>query len=208
MTKPKIFLHSFSILSCLLLAPVCATSQQSTHAQPPAATAPHYPPVDVTGISTANLPSGTDLNGHYDCEGAFGNKRVHRSAFEVQTPLVSTWLELDERDIEPATGYQGKYLIGYDTAAHHMIEFDANNFGAAIYSSEDGWVNGKLTMTSPISTDPKASYAANRFLYTILSADSFSVDWQISRSATLAWITADHLLCKRSSTQNPASAIR
>jgi hypothetical protein len=76
-------------------------AQQSTTKQAPATIATHYPPVDVTGISTVNLPSGTDLSGHYDCEGAFGNKQVHRSTLVVQTSLASTWLELDERDIDP-----------------------------------------------------------------------------------------------------------
>jgi hypothetical protein len=99
-------------------------------------------------------------------------------------------------------------MIGYDAAAHHMVEFDANNFGAATYTSEDGWLNGTLRMTSPITTDPKAPYAANRFVYTIISADSFSVDWQISRTTSIAWIPADHLLCKRAPTQSSIAPIR
>ncbi len=67
------------------------------------------------------------------------------------------------RDVEPATGYVAKYLIGYDPQLKRLVEFDANNFGAATYSSARGWVNGVLTMNSPVSEDPKASYAANRF---------------------------------------------
>jgi hypothetical protein len=185
-----------------------ATAQQNAHTPLPATTAPAYPPVDVTGQSTAGLPPDADMNGHYDCTGAFGNKRIHRSTFEMHTPLASTWLELDERDIEPATNYQAKYLIGYDASTHHMIEFDANNFGAAVYTSESGWVKGQLIMTSPLSTDPKAPYIANRFVYTILSADSFSVDWQITRAQPNVWLPADHLLCKRSSAPSPDNSIR
>jgi hypothetical protein len=34
--------------------------------------------------------------------------------------------------VEPATGYVAKYLIGYDTEHKKLVEFDANNFGAAL----------------------------------------------------------------------------
>jgi hypothetical protein len=77
------------------------------------------------------------------------------------------------------------------------VEFDANNFGAATYSSDEGWQNRALTMTSPVSQDAKAAYAANRFVYSIAGKDTFTVDWQISRTVPLNWIPADHLACKR-----------
>ena len=72
-----------------------------------------------------------------------------------------------------------------------------NNFGAATYSSEEGWQNRALTMTSKVSQDAKAAYAANRFVYSITGKDTFTVDWQISRAAPPNWIPADHLAYKR-----------
>jgi len=52
-------------------------------------------------------------------------------------------------------------------------------------------------MVSPVSQDPAASYAANRFLYSVTGPDTFTVDWQISKTAALDWIQSDHLACKR-----------
>ena len=52
-------------------------------------------------------------------------------------------------------------------------------------------------MTSPVNEGSQQPYAANRFLYTTRNNDEFHVDWQISKSAALAWVTADHLVCKR-----------
>jgi len=107
------------------------------------------------------------------------------------------WNSPTEQDLEPATGYLAKYLIGYDPQQKHLVEFDANNFGAATYASADGWVNGVLTMTSPVSDGPKAPYAANRFLYSITPADTFTMDWQVSKTAAFNWTQGNHLVCKR-----------
>lgn len=141
-------------------------------------------------------PDGFDFTGNWDCAGAFRNNKVHRSAFTGAVILDGKWLELTEKDIEPATGYVAKYLIGYDSQAKQFVEFDANNFGAATYTSAVGWQNHVLTMTSPVSPDAKP-YAANRFLYSTTGTDSFTVDWQISKTAALDWIASDHLVCKR-----------
>ncbi len=108
------------------------------------------------------------------------------------------WIELDEVDTVPATGYAGKYLIGFDPEHSRLVEFDANSFAAATYSSSDGWVGSVLTMTSPVSTDPKVHYAWNRFIYSIAGQDAFTVDWQTSQTAEPQWTAADHLTCKRS----------
>ena len=144
------------------------------------------------------LPSGDfKFTGNWSCEGAFGNHKVHRSTFTGAVVLGGKWLELAEEDVEPATGYVAKYLIGYDSQARQIVEFDANNFGAATYSSVEGWRAGVLTMTSAVSTDSKVPYAANRFIYTTVGQDTFLVDWQVSRTATLNWVGADHLVCKR-----------
>jgi hypothetical protein len=142
-------------------------------------------------------PDGFDFTGNWDCAGAFRGDKVHRSIFTGAVILDGKWLELAEKDVEPATGYVAKYLIGYDSQAKHLVEFDANNFGAATYASADGWQNHILTMTSPISEGPNVPYAANRFLYTTTPPDAFTIEWQVSKTAALAWVTGDHLVCKR-----------
>ncbi len=126
-------------------------------------------------------PDGFQFAGTWDCEGAFRNAKVHKATFTGTTILGGKWLELTEQDIQPATGYLAKYLIGYDPQQKHLVEFDANNFGAAVYSSEQGWQDHVLTKTSPVSEDVKAPYAANRFLYSSTGPDAFTVDWQISK---------------------------
>lgn len=113
------------------------------------------------------------------------------------TILGGKWLELSEADLEPSTNYVAKYLIGYDPQQKRLVEFDANSFGAAIYTSEDGWQNHTLTMTSAISQDAKAPYVANRFVFTATGKDTFTVDWKISKRTPLEWITSDHLACNR-----------
>ena len=140
---------------------------------------------------------GFQFSGSWSCVGAFSNKKVHRSTYTGAVVLAGKWLELTEQDTEPATGYLAKYLIGYDPQQKQLVEFDANNFGAAVYSSDGAWQKAVLIMTSPITRDMKAPYVANRFVYTITGKDSFSVDWQISQTADLKWVPADHLSCER-----------
>jgi hypothetical protein len=148
----------------------------------------------------AAIPPGAfQFEGTWDCAGAMGNGKTHKSVFTGSVILGGKWLELTERDIEPATGYLAKYLIGYDPQQKRLVEFDANNFGAATYTSADGWVNGVLTMTSPVAEDPKAPMAANRFLYSITAQDCFTMDWQIGKTSALNWMPSDHLVCKRGS---------
>ncbi len=142
-------------------------------------------------------PNNFQFTGNWTCEGNFRNSKIHKAAFTGATILSNRWLELTERDLEPATGYLAKYLIGYDPHTKQFVEFDANTFGAATYTSTPGWQENVLTMTSPVSHDSQAPYAANRFLYTVTAQDTFIVDWQISRTASAAWTTADHLTCKR-----------
>jgi hypothetical protein len=142
-------------------------------------------------------PQGFQFTGSWDCEGAFRSAKAHQSTFTGAIILGGKWIELTEQDVQPATGYLAKYLIGYDAQQKRLVEFDANNFGAATYSSEEGWRDGRLTMVSPVTQDPTASYVANRFLYSITGPDTFTVDWQISRTAALDWIQSDHLACKR-----------
>jgi hypothetical protein len=144
------------------------------------------------------LPEGNfQFTGNWDCEGSFRGNQVHKSTFAGAVILDGKWLELTEKDVQPATGYVAKYLIGYDAQRKQLVEFDANNFSAATYTSDQGWSNGVLTMTSPVSQDAGAAYVANRFLYSITGPDGFTVDWQISKTAALNWMTGDHLACKR-----------
>jgi hypothetical protein len=154
------------------------------------------------GKQLSALPAAPfQFTGAWDCEGAFSNATPHKSSFTGAVILDGKWLELAEQDIQPATGYVAKYLIGSDPQQKELVEFDANNFGAATYASPEGWQNGVLTMTSPVSQDPKASYAMNRFLYTITGPDAFTVDWQISKTVVPKWVPADHLACKRPTAQ-------
>ena len=142
-------------------------------------------------------PGGFRFTGTWDCAGMFRNAKVHKSTFTGVTTLADKWLQLTEQDVEPATGYIAEYLIGYDPQQERLVEFDANNFGAATYSSDTGWQSDSLTMTSPVSQDRKGTYAANRFLYSIKGQNTFTVDWQISKTAALDWVQADHLACQR-----------
>jgi hypothetical protein len=142
-------------------------------------------------------PDNFQITETWDCEGIFRGAQVHKATFTGAVILADKWLELTEQDVQPATGYTAKYLIGYDRTQKSLVEFDANNLGAATYSSSEGWKNRVLTMTSVINQDPKTSFAANRFLYSITGQDTFTVDWQISRTADLNWTQADHLACKR-----------
>jgi hypothetical protein len=150
-----------------------------------------------TKALSAIPPNGFQFQGAWDCTGAMGNGRTHRSTYTGSVILGGKWLELTEQDIEPATGYLAKYLIGYDTEQKRLVEFDANSFGAAVYGSADGWQNGVLTMTSSDSSETKASYEANRFVFSIAGSDAFNVDWQIRRAAPPIWVTSDHLACHR-----------
>lgn len=141
-------------------------------------------------------PAPFQFSGTWDCSGTFRNNAAHKSVFTGASIVGDKWLELAEQDVQPATGYLAEYLIGYDSQEKHLIEFDANNFGAAVYTSNEGWQNNVLTMTSRISQDPKAPYAANRFLYSVTGPDSFTVEWQISKTADLNWQRGDYLSCK------------
>lgn len=142
-------------------------------------------------------PNGFDFRGNWDCTGVFRRNQVHKAVFSGAVILEGKWLELTEKDVEPATGYVAKYLIGYDPLQKQLVEFDANNFGAATYSSSRGWQDHTLIMTSAVSAEGNSPYVANRFLYTTSDSGTFNVDWQISKTAELEWETADHLTCKR-----------
>jgi hypothetical protein len=54
-----------------------------------------------------------------------------------------------------------------------------------------------LVMNSAVSTDEKAPYAVNRFVYSVADKDTFTVDWEISKTNTLNWMRSDHLICVR-----------
>ena len=142
-------------------------------------------------------PAPFQFTGAWNCQGTFANGKTHRASFTGALILGGKWLQLNETDIEPATGYLAQYLIGYDAQSKRVVEFDANNFGAATYTSEHGWLDNTLTMTSPVAEATGQPYAANRFIYTVAGNDEFHVDWQISRTSTLDWRPGDHLVCKR-----------
>lgn len=150
-----------------------------------------------TGPVSALPSAGFTFSGDWKCQGTFRGGKPHESTFTGKTVIADKWIELSEIDTLPATGYVAKYLIGVDAEHHQLVEFDANNFGASTYVSRDGWVGGVLTMTSPVSDNPRAPYAINRFTYSVAGANSFTIDWQISKTGEPEWTTADHLECKR-----------
>lgn len=81
----------------------------------------------------SQLPEGGfQFTGTWSCQGAFRNNKVHRSIYQGALILDGKWLELTERDTEPASGYVAKYLIGYDPQQKRLVEFDANSFGAGV----------------------------------------------------------------------------
>ena len=150
-------------------------------------------------------PDGFTFAGTWDCVGAMHETRVHKATFTGAVVIGGKWLELSEQDVEPATGYIAKYLIGYDSQQKRLVEFDANNFGAAVFTSAEGWQDRVLTMTSSVDQTGQGAFAANRFVYTIVAADAFTVDWQVSKTAALNWTPSDHLRCQRSKTSAKAA---
>ena len=143
------------------------------------------------------LPSsGFSFVGTWECSGTFRKGQTHKSAFTGTMALDGKWLELTEEDHVPSTGYKAKYLIGYEGVQKTLMEFDANTFGAAVYTSAKGWQGNILTMTSVVPPGWKVPDATDRFLYTVTGANTFSVDWQVSKTGTLTWATRDHLECK------------
>ncbi len=159
------------------------------HAQPPA--------------TPSVLPPGSfSLSGKWSCNGVFRGGKPHQAAYTVDLILAGKWLELTEQDVQLATGYVAKYLIGFDPQHQRLVEFDANTFGAATYSSTTGWQQNTLTMTSSPAPNPntptvQAPSDQDRFVYTLTANDTFTVDWQTSKSPNPTWVTADHLSCQR-----------
>jgi hypothetical protein len=177
----RVFFFSWAVILFGISA-VCEMSAKAQQSTPP----------------LSALPRGDfQFTGNWTCEGAFGNGKLHKSTYTGAVILGGKWLELTEQDVLPSSGYLAKYLIGWDAQQKRLVEFDANNFSAATYSSDSGWSGNVLTMTSAVTQDARAPYAANRFVYSITDPETFTVDWQISRSATLNWITSDHLACRR-----------
>src|SRR5215467_12789488 len=150
------------LFCCLLLISIsCVASRVSAQ--------------DTKSLS-ALPPDGFTFAGNWDCVGAMHETRVHKAAFTGAVVIGGKWLELSEQDLEPAAGYIAKYLIGYDSQQKRLVEFDANNFGASAYTSNEGWQNRVLTMTSPVDQAGQSGFAANRFVYTIVGSDAFTVD--------------------------------
>ena len=146
-------------------------------------------------LKSALPPAPFTFTGQWTCKGTFRAGKPHEAMFSGKLVVAGKWIELTEVDQVPKTGYTAKYLIGVDSEHNQLVEFDANNFAAATYSSADGWVDSALTMTSPVSSNPQAPYVLNRFIYRVEDRDAFTVDWQISKSAEPQWVTADHLGC-------------
>lgn len=122
---------------------------------------------------------------------------MHKSVFEGRLAVGGAWLELDETDRVPSTGYVARYLIGYDVHGKRFVEFDASNVRANAYFSKDGWVGGALTMVSEPPDGPALPYARDRFVYTVKGTDRFLIDWQVVKPGASEWLAGDHLECVR-----------
>ena len=133
--------------------------------------------------------NGFSFVGTWSCEGTFRGGQRHQSTFTGEMILDGKWLEIREEDHVPSTGYKAKYLIGYNGMQKALVELDANTFGSATYTSGKGWQGNVLTMTSAMLSAGQASYAADRFLYTVTAGNTFTVDWQVSKTEALEWIT-------------------
>ena len=147
--------------------------------------------------ASALPPAPFSFSGQWQCQGTFRAGKPHEATFTGSVVVGGKWIELTETDTLPSTGYTAKYLIGVDPEHRRLVEYDANNFAAATYTSTDGWQGQVLTMTSESSQNAQAPYAVNRFVYSIAGQDAFHVDWQIRKAAEGQWTTADHLACRR-----------
>lgn len=151
---------------------------------------------DVSTKPASPFPTGFSFVGSWNCSGTFRGGKPHRASFSGSAAVGNKWLVLTEVDVEPATGYEATYLIGYDATGRGLVEFDANTFGAATYRSSQGWQAGILTMESQDSASTAHSWVADRFVYSVSLVGEFTVEWQIKRQHESAWLRSDHLLCK------------
>jgi hypothetical protein len=153
--------------------------------------------LDVTTKPVSPFPPTFSFTGSWVCSGTFRGGKPHRANLTGSLAVGGKWLALTEVDVEPETGYEAAYFIGYDPAERGLVEFDANTFSAATYQSGQGWQAGVLIMESPESSMPGRSYVADRFVYSVTTAShSFSVDWEVKRQHESAWVMLDHLVCK------------
>jgi hypothetical protein len=150
---------------------------------------------DIPPRPLSPFPPAFSFVGPWSCTGTMRGGKTHGAKFSGSLAVGGKWLLLSEVDLEPSTGYEATYLIGYDATTRGLVEFDANNSSAAVYRSSVGWHAGTLTMESQEPPLPGHSYFADRFVYSITGTD-FTVEWQVTRSHNSDWLTADHLLCK------------
>ncbi len=141
-------------------------------------------------------PKGFTFQGNWQCTGSFQTGTTHRAIYQGEVILGGTWLQLTEEDIEPATKYMGRYLIGYDPQKKRIVEFDANTFGASVYSSDAGWHDRTLTLLSQVGADAGQPYALDRFVYRFDNPHSFTVTWETSKTEhDPVWTVSDRLSC-------------
>ena len=84
-----------------------------------------------TAPLSALPPAPFTFPGKWACQGSFRAGKPHEAVFTGAVVLGAKWIELDEVDTVPATGYTGKYLIGFDPEHSRLVEFDGNSFAAA-----------------------------------------------------------------------------
>ena len=132
---------------------------------------------------------GFSFTGQWNCAGHFANGKPHQSVYTGSSLWNGAVTELQETDTQPK-GYVGMYFISYDKPNDRLVLLQPTNMGSAAYVSQDGWQNNKAVFTATPAFQLPAS---SRFVYSVNSATSFSVDWQMQSKGQ--WKTGDSLTC-------------
>jgi hypothetical protein len=123
---------------------------------------------------------------------------VHRVLYEGRTVSDGKWIDLSQNDIEPP-GYNGDFLMGYDSNNKEMVAFVGDNHGYAMLTGP-GWQGQSVTLTMT----GQASYEGfskakqlpiSRVTYQVKSADVYTVTWEVQEAQK--WNEDDFLTCKR-----------
>jgi hypothetical protein len=146
--------------------------------------------------------------GKWNCDGHFfenGKTHVHRVLYEGKIVSDGQWIDLSQKDIEPA-GYAADFLMGYDRVNNELIAFVGDNKGYAVLTGPV-WQGSALTLTMT----GQASYPGfskekplplSRVTYRVESADVWTATWEVQAGKN--WNEDDLLTCKRM-TASPAN---
>src|ERR1700721_113037 len=70
-------------------------------------------PQEQSAKPLSAIPAEFHFEGSWNCAGAFGNGKTHRSSMTGSIVVGGKWLELTEQDSEPHTGQSTKNPVGY-----------------------------------------------------------------------------------------------